>query len=85
MPQHKSCKKRMKTSASERERNRAIRSHMKRSVKTLESCKTRGEAENLLKDVISIIDRASQKRIIHKNKAARDKSKLVSFVNELSN
>jgi len=85
LPHHKSCKKRMKTSAIQRERNRVVRSNMKKSIKTLRSMQNRAEAEKKLNDVISFIDKASQYRVIHKNKAARDKSKLVSFVHSLPN
>ncbi len=84
MPQHKSCKKRMKTSADERERNRALRSQVGKSIKALRGCKTRAEAESMIKGVVSIIDKASRKKVINKQKAARDKSKLMTFVNGLS-
>jgi small subunit ribosomal protein S20 len=84
LPHHKSCKKRMKSSAAERERNRAVQSHMRKSIKALQNCKTRTEADNLLNDVVSTIDKVAKKRIIHKKKAARHKSKLASFVRGLS-
>ncbi len=84
MPQHKSCKKRMKTSEVERERNRALRSQMTKVIKNLRNCKTRAEADAIIGDVTGLIDRASRQNIIHKNKAARDKSRLMAFVKNLS-
>lgn len=84
MPQHKSCKKRMRTSEDERIRNRALRSQMVKTIKAFKSITTRAEAESQFKEVISIIDRAALKNVIHKNKAARDKSNLYSFVSRLS-
>lgn len=84
MPQHKSCKKRMKTSGEERERNRAMRSQVSKSIKALRECKTKAEAEGMIKDVISIIDKAARKNVVNKQKAARDKSRLMTFVNGLS-
>lgn len=84
MPHHKSCKKRMKTSVIDRERNRAVRSRMKRSVKALRDCKTRAEAETMVNDVMSVIDKAAQSNVIHKKKAARDKSRLMAMVGRLS-
>ena len=75
----------MKTSQAERMRNRGINSRMKKAIKELESSQNRAEAENRLKDAVSIIDRAAQKNIIHKNKAAHDKSRLMNFVRNLSN
>ena len=47
MPYHKSNKKRMKTSALERQRNRARRSDMKSVIKELRGCKTKAEAEKM--------------------------------------
>jgi small subunit ribosomal protein S20 len=74
----------MRTSEDERTRNRALRSQMTKALKNIRQFQTKAEVENHLRDVIAIIDRASQKNIIHKNKAARDKSKLMSFYNRLS-
>nr|MBN2276701.1 30S ribosomal protein S20 [candidate division Zixibacteria bacterium] len=73
----------MKTSTIQRERNRNARSFMKKSIKSLRSLQSRPEAENMINSVISAIDKAAQHRVIHKNKAARDKSKLMSFVKNL--
>lgn len=84
MPHHKSCKKRIKTSALARERNRALRSNMKKSVKAIRSCQTRAEAEKMISDVVCVIDKAAHKNIIHKKKAARDKSRLMAMVTRLT-
>ena len=84
MPHHKSCKKRMKTAADSRLRNRAIRTNIKNAIKELRSCKTRAEADGKLTAAISVVDRASQRNIIHRNKAGRIKSQLSVFVNRLS-
>ena len=74
----------MKTSVQARERNRAVRSHMKSSIKALRGCQTRAEAETMIKDVMSVIDKAAHHNVIHKNKAARVKSRLVAMVGRLS-
>ncbi len=84
MPSHKSCKKRIKTSQAERMRNRGLRSRMNRAIKDLRACKSRADADSQLKNAISIIDKAAQYNIIHKNKAARDKSQLTIFTSKLS-
>ncbi|HHI03234.1 MAG: 30S ribosomal protein S20 [Candidatus Zixiibacteriota bacterium] len=84
MPSHKSCKKRMKTSQAERMRNRGFRSRMSRVIKELRACTNRADADRKLKNAISIIDKAAQRNIIHKNKAANDKSKLTIFTSRLS-
>ena len=66
-------------------RNRGLRSRMSRAIGELKACTNRAEAENKLKGVVSIIDKAAQQNIIHKNKAARDKSGLATFIKSLSN
>ncbi|RZL46066.1 MAG: 30S ribosomal protein S20, partial [Pedobacter sp.] len=40
-------------------------------------------ASDLLPKVISMLDRLAKKNVIHKNKAANNKSKLTKFVNGL--
>ncbi|MEW5922980.1 MAG: 30S ribosomal protein S20 [Candidatus Zixiibacteriota bacterium] len=84
MPHHKSCKKRMKTSALSRERNRSLRSNLKKSVKALRGCQTRAEAEKMIPEVVGVIDKAAHGNIIHKKKAARDKSRLMAMVSKLA-
>ena len=83
MPKHKSSKKRMKTSAIANLQNRAEKSRMKKLAKELRECKTKAEAEQKLNHVISIIDKASRNKTIHKNKAARDKSRLVAQIRKM--
>lgn len=68
----------MRISAEENAANRAVRSRMRKQMKELESCKVRSEAERKLKGVISTIDKAVRDGVIHKNKAARDKSRLMA-------
>ena len=74
----------MKTSILARERNRAMRSQMKKSIKELRDCKTRAEAESMISNVMSFIDKAAQNNVIHKKKAARDKSRLMAMVSRIS-
>ncbi len=66
-------------------RNRSLRSRMAKAIKELKACTNQKEATTRLKSTISIIDKAAQQNIIHKNKAARDKSKLSTFTSGLSN
>jgi small subunit ribosomal protein S20 len=76
MPQSKSCKKRVKTSAKANVRNRAVRSRITTATKKLMSATTADEAKGALKAVFSVLDRAVKSNVIHKNKAANRKSKL---------
>ncbi len=84
LPQHKSCKKRVKTSAIERYRNRAVRSAMSKAIKSYKESTDKAEAEKGLNNVLSLIDKAARKNVIHKNKAGRDKSKMVAHLARLS-
>jgi small subunit ribosomal protein S20 len=74
MPQHKSCKKRMKTSVKAQERNRAARSTLRRHIRFYRE----GQHEDpqaAYKSLQSILDKAVNKGIISRNKAARLKSR----------
>ncbi len=80
MPQHKSCKKRVLTSEKANARNRAMRSRIKTVTKKLKATTTVEEAAVVLQEAYSVLDKASKSRVIHKNKAANQKSKLAAFV-----
>ncbi len=74
----------MRTSAEENATNRATRSRMKKQMKELESSKVKTEAEGKMKEVFSVIDKAARDRVIHKNKAARDKSRLAKRIKNIA-
>jgi small subunit ribosomal protein S20 len=73
----KSQKKRNLTNAKAHERNKAVRSELKRRVKT---AVTTGDDE-ALRMAVKKLDTAAQKGIIHKNAAARKKSRLMKKLN----
>ena len=76
----KSAIKRNKTNEKARLRNRAVRSEMRTREKTaIEAAGTENEAE-ALKAALKRIDKATQKGVLHKNTAARKKSRLVKAV-----
>ena len=76
----KSQKKRNITNAKAHERNKAVRSELKSRVKAAHS--TIGDEANheAVRQAIKKIDTAAQKGVIHKNAAARKKSRLVKQV-----
>lgn len=76
MPTHKSAAKRMKTSSEARQRNRGIKSSMRTAIKRAHGEKEAQKKTELVKTAVSIVDKAAGKKIIHKNKAARIKSRL---------
>jgi ribosomal protein S20 len=57
---------------------------MNKAIKDLRNCKTRPEADAMIGDVFGVIDKASRHNIIHQNKAARDKSRLMAFISKIS-
>ncbi|TKJ40301.1 30S ribosomal protein S20 [candidate division LCP-89 bacterium B3_LCP] len=84
MPQHKSCKKRVKTSAISRESNRTYRSQVKTLVRQIKEAKDPESTQASLRQAISHLDRLAQKGIVHKNKAANQKSKLSKLANKMT-
>ncbi len=83
MPITKSSKKRMIQNEKKRIRNKEIRKRTKTSIKKLEALiheKKSKEAKDSLSTVISLIDKAASKGVWHKNKASREKSKLMKKV-----
>jgi small subunit ribosomal protein S20 len=74
----------MKTSSEQRQRNRALRSQMRGIIKDFKGLTDKNEAQKRLVDVYSVIDKAFKGGIIHRNKAARDKSRMSAFVQNLS-
>jgi len=85
MPNHKSAKKRMRQNEKRREINRNNRSRVRTAIKKLRlalSTGAAGDAQNLLPATVSVIDKAIQKGVIHRNAAARYKSRLTARVNQ---
>lgn len=80
---HKSAQKRARQSIKRTERNKKYKATIKGSVKRVLLKKDKSEAEVELRKTVAVLDRASVKGIIHKNKAANQKSKLTKFVNKL--
>ena len=83
MPQLKSAKKRVITDRKAYLLNRKIRSEMKSAIKKVRTAATKEEGEQALLQAASTIDRTAAKGIVHKNTAARTKSRLVHFVRRM--
>jgi small subunit ribosomal protein S20 len=75
MPHHKSAKKRLRQSQEARLRNRGQRTEFRRAIKA-----ARDDAK-AVPQAISAADLAAQRGQIHKNKAARLKSRLMKRQN----
>ena len=86
MPNIKSAKKRVKTDAIKKERNKDKVASMRTAIKIVKLASKQGDAklaEENLKVANKKIDKAVKSGLVHKNKAARDKSKLTKTVNNI--
>ena len=83
MLRHKSAQKRARQTIKKTERNKKYKALIKGSVKRVLGNKDKPAAETELKKTVAILDRAAVKGIIHKNKAANQKSKLSKYINKL--
>lgn len=81
---HKSAQKRARQTIKRTERNKKYKALIKGSVKRVLENKDKSGAETELRKTVAVIDRAAVKGIIHKNRAANQKSKLTKHVNKLS-
>ena len=84
MANHKSAIKRIRANAAKRLRNRYQAKTTRNLIKKLKDTTKKSEAAEMLPKITSLIDRLAKRNIIHKNKAANNKSKLTKFVNGLS-
>ena len=85
MPNHKSAEKRMRQNEKRRQLNRSSRSRLRTGIKKLRAALLTDdskETQALLPQTISIIDKAVQKGVLHRNAAARYKSRLTLHVNQ---
>ena len=84
MANHKSAEKRIRNTKTKRTQNRYQGRTVRNAVKKLRETE---DQETLVKDiskVVSQIDKLAKKNVIHKNKAANLKSKLMRKVNAAS-
>jgi len=83
MPQHKSAMRRVKRSEKEKLQNKIYRSKFKNLTKKINRALEEGNVETaneMLPKAFSAIDRAAKIGTIHKNQAARRKSRLVKRI-----
>ncbi len=83
MANHKSALKRIRQNKKANALNRYQHKTARTMVKRLKNSTDQKEASDLLKTVYTMLDRLVKKNIIHKNKAANQKSKLTKYVNGL--
>ncbi len=86
MPNLKQAKKRVRQATKSRERNKDHMSRYRTFVKNVEKAvvaNDKEQATELFKAAASVIDATANKGLIHKNKAARKKSRLNASIRAL--
>ncbi len=82
MPNNAAAKKRMRQEQKRRLHNRSIKSLVRTQVTKARTSITTGEnAEEAVRNAVSELDRAAKKGVIHRNNAARRKSRLMKQLN----
>ena len=86
MPNHKSAEKRVRQTERRRVINRSNRTRLRTAMKDLRGALSKDSktAAELLPKTVSEIDKAVQKGVLHRNAAARHKSRLTARVNQAS-
>ncbi len=83
MANHKSALKRIRSNESKHLRNRYQHKTTRNAIKNLHAVEVKKDAEALLPNVISMVDKLAKNNVIHKNKAANINSKLTLYVASL--
>jgi small subunit ribosomal protein S20 len=87
MPIKKSAKKYMRVTERKTEKNRKIKGQFRSAIKSLHEAVAKGDqakAKEHFKKVQISLDKAAQKKVIHKNTAARTKSRLNKLVKNIA-
>lgn len=80
MPQIRSSRKRMRQAEAAREHNRERRSQLRTAIKKVRGAASKEEAASAYTQAVSMLDRAARKNLVHRNAAARTKSRLARVV-----
>ena len=73
-------KKHLRQSIKRNQRNRSYKSRVRTALKEFETVTEPGEVREALPKAVSEIDKAAAKKVLHRNKAARLKSRLARKV-----
>ena len=85
MPNIKSAKKRVITSAKRAARNKAIKSELKTTIKKFDAAiaeSDKAAVDTAFREAVKMVDQAAAKGVIKKNTASRKKSQLAIRVNK---
>ncbi len=83
MAQHASAAKQARKSRQRELRNKHYLSLLKTIIKRVRQAKEKDKATVALRRAVKLLDSLAGKRIIHRNKAANQKSRLMKYVNAI--
>lgn len=81
------ARKRARQAVKQHAHNTSLRSTLRTAVKRVRKAIVAGDkatAQSILRESVAVIDRITDKKIIHKNKAARHKSRLSARIKALA-
>jgi small subunit ribosomal protein S20 len=84
MPHTRSAKKNLKQSIRRRERNRAVKAELRTGMKKVRAATTVEAGKQEFVATQTKLDRAAARGVIHKNKAARVKSRLAKALKKVA-
>ncbi len=84
MPRIKSAKKAMRQGRARHVRNKGQRSALRTAVKSVRAATSADQAAQAYVVAARLLDRAARKGLIHRNNAARHKSRLAAVVGKLA-
>ncbi len=87
MPNHKSAEKRDRQNARKNAVNSANRTRLRSQIKKMRVALEQGnqeQAQALLPETVSALDKAVQKGVLHRNAASRHKARLTLRANKLA-
>jgi small subunit ribosomal protein S20 len=84
MAQHKSAEKRSRQAKRRQTRNAQWKSRMRNAISKVREAKDKSAASAQLKKTVKLLDQLAAKGVIHRNKAANQKSALTKIVNKLA-
>jgi small subunit ribosomal protein S20 len=84
MANHKSSEKRIRSTKNKKTQNRYQAKTVRNAVKKLRTSTDKEEVAKTLPEVVSHVDKLAKKNVIHRNKAANLKSKMMKQANKLA-
>ena len=81
------ARKRARQADKQRAHNASLRSTLRTAIKRVRKAIDAGDkaaAQNVLQESVSVIDRIADKKIVHKNQASRNKSRLSAAIKAMA-